>query len=325
MINPSAFETRNAIEAYSIKQVNAMDGYIAEEVFPSVIVSKETVKLYQYDTSNLKYVDTRKDDEAEADEVEYSVFATDKTPVAHKLAQTYNPANAKDFDSPVANVEQDAADNVLDRLMLAREVLMAAKALATGNYPAALTATLSAGSTWLDAGGDPEGNSATARGAVFNSCGKEPNAAALSWTTFNALRASAYIIDRTKYTSAVIPVDVFKEMLKGWLGVEHLHICKARKKTAVEGNATQTISDVWGDEILYYVKDPGQSLKKMAYGITVMRNRLWSYSTPLVTRGGGDGRIMRLEMGWNYVQEPACVVSSSDTDFAAGYLLKNVI
>jgi hypothetical protein len=325
MLNPSSFETRTALEGYSIRQANALDAFIAEEVFPSVIVSKEQVKLYQYGTENLKSYDTRKDDQAEADEGDYTVFATSKTPQPHKASQRWNPADAKDFDGPVSNVEQDAADICVERLLLAREVLMATKALTTSNYPSALTATLGAGSTWLDAAGDPEGNSATARAAVFTACGKEPNAAAMSWTTFNALRAAPYIIDRTKFTSPMMSVDVFKGLLAGWLGVGEINICKARKKTAVEGNSTQTISDVWGDEILFYVKDPGQTLKKMAYGITVMRNRLWTRSAPISHTGGGDGEIMKLTMGWNYVQEPAAVVSSADTDFIAGYLLTNTI
>lgn len=325
MLNPSAFETRTALEGYSIRQANAADAFIAEEVFPSVIVSKDLVKLWQYGTENLKSYDTRKDDMAEADEGDYTAFATSKTPVPHKTAQRWNPAEAKNFDGPVSNVEQDAADICVERLLLAREVLMATKALTTANYPAALTATLSTGSTWLDALGDPEGNSATARKECFIACGREPNAAAMSWTTFNALRAAPYIIDRTKYTSPMMSADVFKGLLAGWLGVGEINISKARKKTAVEGNSTQTISDVWGDEILFYVKDPGQSLKKMSYGITVMRNRLWARSEPIPGLGGGDGPIMRLQMGWNYVQEPAAVVSSSDADFTAGYLLTNVI
>lgn len=325
MLNPSAFETRTALEQFTIRNTQDKTDFIAEEVFPSVIVSKEQVKLYQYDTSNLKYVNAIKDDAAEADEVDYSVFATNKTPLPHKLAMRWNPADAKDYDAPVAQVEQDAALIVLEKLMLNREVEAATKATTAANYPASLTATLSAGSTWLDTAGDPEGNSSTARSAVRLSCGREPNAAAMSWTTFNAIRAAPYFVDRMKYTNASVSEEGFLTMLKSWMGVQYLHIGRARKITAVEGNATQTISDVWDDSILFYVKNPAPTLRTMAYGVTIMRNRLWTYSTPLPLVGGGDGRFQRLEMGWNYVQEPACVVSSSDTDFAAGYLLKNVI
>jgi len=322
-LNPSSFTIRTALENFSIRAANEMDGYIADEVFTPVIVPKTSIKVYQYDVSHIRARESKKDSKAKADTVDYGVFTTDRTPLLNKFQAEWDPADEKNFDLPVAALAQDAALIIMDSLMLSKEIQAATKATTATNYPADLTATLS--TTWLDAGGDPEGNAATARAAVFNRALRPVNAAAMSYTTFDKLRGAPYFVDRMKYTNASVSEAGFHEMLKSWLGVQYLHLCKAKKTTAVEGNATQTITDVWDDSILFYVKNTSQSLRTMSYGRNYVRNQLYSHQYPDNTRGSGDGRIQVLEMGWWYTLEAGAVISSSDTDFAAGYLLKNVV
>lgn len=324
-LNPSSFVTRTALENFSIRAANEMTDYIADQVFTPIIVGKDSIKVYQYDTSGFRVSNTKKASSAEADLVDYGVFTTDRTPLLNKLAGEYDPADAKNFDVPVNQLQQDTARTIMDRLMLAREIQMADKALLTTNYPSDLTATLAAGSTWLDSSGDPEGNAGVARAAVKARCGKSPNAAAMSWTTFEKLRGAPYFIDRMKYTNASATADGFKVMLAAWLGVKELHICAALKNTNQEGNATQSLTDVWGDEVLFYVKDDTASLRSMRYGAKYLRNQLYTYSYQDDRRGSGDGRIQRIEVGWWYSLEAGAVVSSTDSDFSAGYLLKNVV
>jgi len=308
-----------------VRASNDFVGYVADEIFTPTIVSKASVKVYQYDASQFRSRDSLKASGAEANLIDYGVFTRDRTPLLNKFATEYDPADTHNFDAPVAQLQQDAALIVMDALMLSKEVQMATKCLTTSNYPSALTASLAADATWLVSGGDPEGSCATARAAVFNSCMKSPNAAAMSWTTFEKLRAAPYFIDRMKYTNAAVSSDGFANFLKAWLGVEFLHISKAKKSATLEGATAQVIADVWGDEILFYVKSPGQSLRTMSYGRNYIRNQLYTYQYQINERGSGDGRIQRLEMGWWYSLEAGAVVSSSDSDFSAGYLLVNVV
>ena len=324
MLNPSSFITRTALENFSIRAANEMSDFIADEVFSPVIVSKEAVKVYQYDSSNFRVLDPRKSSKAAADKLDYGVFTTDRTAVLHKLAHDIDPADADQFDAVVANLQQDAAMGIMEGLMLAKEVEAVTLATTSTNYPSALTSTLAADATWIVTGGDPEGNSATARAAVKTACGKAPNAAAMSWTAFEKLRAAPYFIDRMKYTNGSVTLDGFESMLKAWLGVQYLHICKAQKNTNLEGNATQTLSDVWDDSLLFYVKNTATSPKTMRYGANYIYNNLYNHQYEDNTRGSGKGRIQVLEMGWSYVLAAGAVVSSSDTDFTAGYLLKNI-
>lgn len=325
MLNPASFQTRTALENFSIRAANEMSDFIADEVFSPVIVSKENVKVYQYDTSNFRNINALKSSKASADKLDWSVFTTERSAQLHKLAADIDPADADQFDPVVANLQQDAALTIMEGLMLAKEIEAVTLATTATNYPAALTATLDANSTWLVAGGDPEGNSATARSAVKTACGKAPNAAAMAWSTFEKLRAAPYFIDRMKYTNGSVTLEGFESMLKAWLGVQHLHICKAQKNTNLEGNATQSLSDVWDDSLLFYVKNPSVSPKTMRYGANYVYNNLYTHQYEDNSRGSGKGRIQVLEMGWSYVLAAGAVVSSSDTDFTAGYLLKNVV
>lgn len=325
MLDVSLFKTRNALEGHSLRYANERTDFVADEIFTPIMVDKSAFKVYQYDTSNMRAIETQKDSKAEADLVDYGVFTTNRTALLHKLAGEVDPADEKDFDAAVADISTDTAETIMERLLIAREVLAATAVETTANYPAALTATLAAGSTWLDAGGDPETNAATARTAVKGVCGKAPNAASLSYTSYEKLKAAPYFVDRMKYTNASAGDASFQTMLKAWLNVQFLHIGAGLKNTNVESNATQSLTDIWADGILFYVKNPSPAKRQVRYGAKYIRNQLYSYKYEVPERGSGDGRIQRLEMGWWYLLAAGAVVSSSDGDFTAGYYLDNIV
>ncbi len=321
-LDPVNFITRSPLESLSIRYSNELTEFIADKVFPPVIQSKRSFKVWQADTSNMRARVTLKANDAEADTLDYGGFYTNRDAQPHKISAKWDPADEIDADRPVADIENESAMAITEALMLAREVEAATLATTSGNYPSDLTAALTGGTdTWLDAGGDPALNSKTARLAVRARCGKEANAMALSRTGLANLQQNPALKDQLKYTSAgSIPV----EMLKNVLMVQHIFVGGAQNNTNMEGNSTQTLSDVWNDSALFFVYDPTPRLRKVCYGQGYMRNQLYSYRYQLNERGSGDGRIQKLEMGWTYIQAAGAVVSSSDGDFAAGYLLRNI-
>lgn len=326
MLNPASFKTTDPLVDFSIRAGNEMTDFIADEIFQPVIVSKEAFKIYQYDTSQFRVRDSRKSSKAAADSVDYGVFTRDAAAVLHKLKSEWDPNDSAQFDAVVANLEQDCAALIMESLLLFKETEAATLVTTSTNYASTNTATLGATLTWIVPGGDPLTDIKTARAAVRASSSKIPNAAAMSWTTYDALKASPVFIDLMKYNGAVAPTDdQFMSLLKGWLGVQHLHLGKALKNTNVEGNATQTNSDVWNDDILFYVKNPSVSPKVMRYGANYTWNEMYTRKWQDDDRGGPKGCIQLLEMGMSYVLASAAVVGSGDNDFAAGYLLKNVI
>lgn len=321
MLDRSQFITRNPLEDFAIRFANKRTDFICDEVAVPKIVTKSQSKKYQFDLSNLKVVETQKDSKAAADKVDYGGFTSNLTTKLHKLATDVDPRDEKDFDTPVANLKQRGTATVMERLLIKREAMLVEKISTAANYPSGLTSTLAAGSTWADAGGDPVADSTTAKLAVKGLCGVVPDSLAISYTALEKLKNSPALIDRLKYTNGQ---SITEDIIKNLLGVRNLHVCYAQKNTAAEG-AADAISDIWDDFALFYVKGgTGSDMDSMQFMRNFLRNQLYSFEYENPTMGSGDGRIQTIEMGWEFTLEAAAVVSSSDGDFIAGYLLDNV-
>jgi hypothetical protein len=206
--------------------------------------------------------------------------------------------------------------------MLKREELAVTLATTTGNYPSDLTSALSSGSKWNEAGGDPEADKVTADNALINRCGRKANAAAMSGNTFRKLKLSPNFRDRVKYTTGG-PVTL--EAVKAFFQVEHLFIGDARYDAALEG-AAASISDFWGGNVIFFVHNPSPKIEDVSYG------HMYHFEAPFWTsveidpkRKGPAGPMKRVEVGSEYVLGKGYVVSSSDSDFAAGYLFRTTV
>lgn len=323
-INPSEFKTRTALEQLTLKIMNERTDFVADSVFTPVYTpEKDIFKVYQYDGRELRDIDTASDSKSAAAKVDYGVFAKDRTTTQHKLSVDIDPRDEKVFDGAVADVSSDAAETIASHLLIRRERAFVTLATTAANYPASLTKSLVDASTRLtDASGDIEAEAETAHTAIRTACGKAPNAACLSWTGLQKLRRSPSVIARVKYAGEGNR-RASEEVIRELLGVEELIISKAVYNTAAEG-AARSMSDIWGDDLLFFVKDASPRKKSMRYGAFYVRNEMYTYRAPDTKRGSGDGRIEELEMGWEWALAPGAVVSSSDDDFIAGYLLKNI-
>lgn len=319
-LNPSQFITRTAVEDFSIKFINEQTDFIAEQVFPTVVVPKSQNKKYQYDLGHFREVETRSSSKAAANKVDFGVFTSNLTTELHKLAADIDPHDKVDADAAVADLEFDQAENIMSRLLIKRERLMNTLVSTGANYPADLTSTLGAGAVWTGAGGDPENDAKTAHAALFARCGKMADSLALSMTGYLSLRYSPTLRDRVKYTNGSQAVS--DEDLKSLLQVKNIFVCKARYNNSIEG-AADVMAEIWDDHALFFVQGSGGK-RSVGYGQTWMRNQLYSHTWEDQARGSGDGRVKVLEMGLEYVMTAGGVVSSSDADFACGYLLDNV-
>lgn len=323
-INPSEFKTRTALEQLTLKIMNERKDFVADEVFTPVYTpEKDLFKVYQYDGRELRDIDTASDSKSSAAKVDYGVFAKDRNTTLHKLGIDIDPRDEKVFDGAVADVSSDAAEALASHLLIRRERAFVTLATTAANYPASLSKSLVDASTRLtDAGGDIEAEAEAAHTAIRIACGKAPNAACLSWTGLQKLRRSPSVIARVKYAGEGNR-RASEEVIRELLGVEELIISKAVYNSAAEG-AARSMSDIWGDDLLFFVKDSSPRKKSMRYGAFYVRNEMYTYRAPDTKRGSGDGRIEELEMGWEWLLAPGAVVSSSDDDFIAGYLLKNI-
>lgn len=318
----SGFRTTGALADFSLRAANEMTDFIADEVFTPCLIPKAQFKYYQYDLSNYREVETQKSSKAAADKVDYGAFSASSKAELHKLAVDVDPQDIRDADEAVADLEQDGALTVMERLMIRRERIMAGIVSTTANYNSGLLATLGAGLKWSDAGGDPENDCVIAKRAVKNICGRLPNALALSWSSWLALSQSSALKDRIKYTSGA---SLTIEQVKNLLQLDFLHIDKAQFNANVEGNATQGLSDIWGTYALFYVKDPSQRLRTVTYGRNFVVNKFTTFQYEDPERGGPEGRMRVIESSWEYVMRNTTLDSQAGAKIGAGYLLQGII
>lgn len=323
-LDPSQFKTTTPLQNLTLKVMNEKDAFVADKVFTPVYTpEKDKFSVYQYDGREMRDIDTASDSKSEANRIDYGVFKKDRQTTLHKLKGDIDPRDEKTFDPAVANVMVDTAEAIASHLLIRRERAFVTLATTAANYPAALTKTLVDASTRLtDAGGDIEAEAEIAITAVRSACGREPNAACLSWTGLQKLRRSPSVVNRVKYAGEGNR-RASEEVIRELLGVQELVVCKAIYTSSAEG-ATAVRADIWGDDLLFFVKDASPSPRSMRYGAFYVRNQMLEFLSEDTKRGGPDGRIKELELGWEWALSPGAVVSSSDDDFIAGYLLKNI-
>lgn len=323
-LDPSQFKTTTPLQNLTLKVMNEADAFVADQVFTPVYTpEKDKFTVYQYDVREMRDIDTASDSKSEANRIDYGVFTRTRQTTLHKLKGDIDPRDEKTFDPAVADVMVDTAQTIASHLLIRRERAFVTLATTAANYPASLTKTLVDASTRLtDAGGDIEAEAEIASAAVRTACGREPNAACISWTGLQKLRRAPSVVNRVKYAgegNRRASVEVIRELL----GVQELIVAKAIYNTANEG-ATAARADIWGDDLLFFVKDPSPQPRSMRYGAFYVRNQMVEHLAEDPKRGGPDGRIKELELGWEWALSPGAVVSSSDDDFIAGYLLKNI-
>jgi hypothetical protein len=206
---------------------------------------------------------------------------------------------------------------------------IATLATTSGNYPSDLTSALTTGTNrWIDAGGDFEVDSNTARKAIKARSGKLPNAVAMSLTTFDQIRTGPLFRDRVKFTNSFMSMDEVKKTLATALQVDHIFIGSAKYNTANDG-ATDTTADIWAvvgvGMVVFFYYNPSPAMYDVSYGHTWIRKNLYTYEALDPKRGSADGRITEIEGGWEYDYSAGYVADSANTTkFGAGYLFRNV-
>jgi hypothetical protein len=322
-LNPSEFKTRTPLDNISFKIINSKEDFVADRIFTPVYTDeKDIFQVYQYDARHLRNISSASSSKAEANRVDWGVFKRSYDSVLHKLKTDVDPRDSKTFDPAVADVRVDAADTIWSHLMVEREVAATTLATTAANYPSALTKSLVDGtSTFTSATGNVESEASIAHAALRAACGKRANAAVISATGFERIRAAPSVVSRIQYVEGSKATE---SQVANLLGVQELIIAGASVNSALEG-AAASLADIWPDDILFFVKEASSNKRSMRYGAWYVRNEIYTHEAEDPKRGSADGRVSELEMGWEYVLAPGATVSASDGDFIAGYLLKNII
>lgn len=319
MLNPSAFKTNGPLADFSIRFSNDLTDYVAQKLFTPQIVGTMTGEFYQYGKDNLRLESLDAPSGSEAKSGEYTAFKNTFTCKEKAWKGLVLGRDARNFDKPVSDLNQEQAQVNMDKLMIELEDAAHTKATTAANYPAALVETLAGTDVWTDAGSDPIAKVKASRETARLRCGKYPNKMFLSALGATHLSNNVKIRDIVKYThGGPIPM----EMIARLMDLDEICVSKAVKNTGTEG-AADSLASVWDDDAVLAYVDPRPSLKSMTYGKMFLWNNIYTKQIDKPELGRGDG-AWEIETGWAYGLEFGARVSSSDGDAVAAFLLINI-
>lgn len=313
----SAFITRTPLESVAYDFMLDHSKLLADKLFTPKPVEKAETKVAQFDLSKLRRYDTNKGTNAEASKIDEQLFYRNVTLAEYKIGSDINPRDVRDADNPTLIGDARKVKLATTALLLDRELKAATLATTSGNYPSAQYSAIASGSRWNEAGGDPEADMITANIALRNSTGRPANALAMDVTTFDKLKLSPAFRSRTQYT---MPGPVTLDIMKAYFNVDHLFIGEARYDSSNEGIAA-SVGSIWGANVVAFVYDPSSSMDSQSYGsMYLTKAPFWTEVNVDKKRNGPAGSMRTIEVGSEYLLQSGMVVSSSDADFAAGYL-----
>jgi len=234
----------------SVAYIQDQGNFIANQVFPSVPVEKQSDKYFKYtkgdwfrDEAQLRAPSTESAGSGyslSTDTYSTSVYAF------HKDVDDQVRANA---DNPL-NPDRDATTFVTQRMLLRQEIDWN-----TNYFTTSIWDTDVVGGTdftvWSNyTSSDPIEDIETGKSTMLTNTGFMPNTLVLGYDVFRQLRHHPDIVDRIKYTSSEVPAE---GILSRLFGVDRVLVTRGIKNSGAEG-AADSFAQIHGkNAALYYV------------------------------------------------------------------------
>lgn len=287
------------------------DAYIAERIFPSFRVAKQSGKHFVYDRGRFRPNNATRAAGSNSNVVELKLttgnpyFCED-----HALRQFVADEDVDNAITPTSPFT-DATENLVDMHMVNREVELAASLTSTS----VLTnnTTLSGTSQWNDyTNSDPITNLETGKRAIHEELFVNANTLILGKQVWDVLKHHPAFLERVKYSQRGV---ISEDLLAALIGVDRVIVAGAGKNVAIEGQS-DNMEYIWGkDAILAYIA-PTIRPKMITLGFT------YTFKDVRVERLRGsdeeDRKGTYVRVGDHYYDQK--IVAAE-----AGYLIKNAI
>lgn len=274
----------------SVKYLQDTANFVADKVFPSVPVVKQSDRYFKY----LKEDWFRDDAEKRAIGTESAGgdYGIDNTPTYfcekyafHKDVYEEDRTNS---DAPLAP-DEDAVEFVSGKILLNKENKWAKTYFKTGVWAQEITGVASTPTStnrikWSDyTSSDPIKDISDTATNMAELTGSRPNTLTLGRRVYDALRQHPDILDRIKFTQkGVITLDLLAELFD----VQRILVCNSIQNTAKKGQ-TAVMDFIMGDHALLTFSTPTPKLKTATAGYTFV----W---TGLMGANALGGRINRI-------------------------------
>lgn len=258
-------------------------GYVGQALFPILPVKQMGGKYKVYNKPDrFTLPNTLVGPKGNVPEVGYEVSEQSFTCRDHALMD-FVPNSEIAMSADPLDPKLDATEALTELIRLDYE--KAVKAAITA-LPSGQKTTVS--KKWSAADSDPVKDVMTARQSMW----KKPNLLVLSPDAYNALLCNPSVLDRIKYTSAELAMNILARLFE----VETLLVADAKENTAGTVKDTAVLSPVWSKEAVLAYVNPRPSLRTVTLGATITPfPNFWQvYSWEDGTRGGQGGQMVKV-------------------------------
>ena len=247
-------------------------GMIAEKIFPILPVKFESDKYYEWNKGDAFRVpdNTVRADGTKSKRIGFNISSTTYSAEEYALNIQVTDRQKANADS-VINLRSAKTRRLKDILLLDQEIRVAKLLTTQGNWASTNRVQRSGTQQWNNANfvtADKtygiEATIDTGKEAVRRGTGGlEPNTIIIPSAVAKIVKRDATLRDLIKYTHADLLVD--GDLPPKLWGMNVL-IPKATKNTNKEGNATQTLSDVWGNHVVMLYVTPNAVIDEVTAG-----------------------------------------------------------
>ena len=237
---------------------NDMNSFIAEKVFPTVPVAKQTDKYFTYTQADFFRTDAQlrapgTESAGSGYNLSTATYSCDVLAL-HKDIADQTRANA---DAPL-DMNHDAVEFLTQHMLLKREQDFATAFFTAGNW----TSNINQNWTGTNA---PLELMEVGMNTVEGRTGYRPNVLLLGVDAYYELKTNPDVLDRIKYTQQGV---VTEQLIAGLLGIDKVVVARAIKNGANEG-ATASYSRIFAtDGALLCYAAPNPSLMHPSAGYT---------------------------------------------------------
>lgn len=299
MADRSQIHIDRALTNISVKYMQDTSNFIADKVFPSVGVQKQSDRYFQYLKEDWFRDDAK--ERAMGAESAGGDYDVDNTPTYfckkyafHKDVFEEDRTNA---DSPLTP-DEDATEFVVDKVLLNKENNWARTYFKAGIWGQDLTggtkaqkdATTADTVQWDDYSySDPIKDISDLATNMAELTGRRPNTLTIGRRVYDALRQHPDILDRIKFTQKGI---ITMDLLAALFDVERILVANAIQNTANKGQSAD-MSFIMGNHALLTYTPPTAKLKTAAAGYTFV----WKGLMGSNALGGRVNRFSMPELG----------------------------
>lgn len=266
-ISPASAHTNGALANFASAYSNSK--FIADLVCPVIPVDKESDTFYKRLRKDVETaLDAKLGARGSMNEASYDLDDDTYQVNGYGLKEAVDYSLQTNADAPI-DPKRWATQNVMQRLMLAREIRVADLIMSAGSWAASNTSA--AGDPWTDAtNGTPVDDILTAQEAIPSDGEESRLVGVCSLEVFHALRKHPQVRDLHGMETGQLKAA----QLADYLELDELHVSRVFKNTANTGQ-TRSSSRVWSATAFAIVQVPTQlmSTQQQVFAVTFRKNQ----------------------------------------------------